>query len=447
MAGVTTTGFLGETIDDVRSSLNSLWRSVFGPTVNVDPLARHGQMIGGFAGASAEVWKVGESIASFFSNPSGILLDYLSQLTGTVRKGPTSSQVTLTLTGTPASVVALGKVANVNGSTVQFATLAAATIASVTAWATGITISAGDRRTAGGNVYQASIGGVTAGSGAGPTGTGSVIVDNTVTWFFLGAGTGAIDVAAAAVATGPFQGYSGTITIISTPASGWAGVYNVLDAVPGTLAEEDPGLRVRRAQEVAAQGTSPLDDLRAELLKVVGVTFAVVFENTSDFTVDGTLPHTVECLVEGGADADIAQTIFASKAAGVGTSGTSTLNVADSEGTAHAVNWSRVEDVDVWVAATLLESPANTYPPNGDDQVKDAIVAYGLEDLTPGLSVYSAQVSAAILAKDDDGVQIIPGILTVTNLLIGTTSTPTDTTITLTVRQRGVFDTSRITVA
>lgn len=444
MAGVTTTGFVPKTIDDVRTGLNSLWRTVFGPTVNVDPSSRHGQMIGGFSGAIAEPWKLGESIAGFFANPSGILLDYLSQLTGTIRKGATKSQVVLTLTGTPAAPVVTGKVANVNGSTVQFATKANATIVAVTAWATGISVSTGDRRTAGGNVYQASTGGITAASGSGPTGTGSSIPDNTVVWFFLGAGTGAVDVAAEATVAGPFQGYSGTVTIISTPAAGWSGVYNVLDAVPGALAEQDPGLRVRRAQEVPAQGTSPIDALRAQLQRVNGVTFAVVFENTTDFTVDGTLPHTIECLVEGGADADIAQTIFASKAGGVGTSGTSTQNVTDSEGTTRAVNFSRVEDVDVWIAATLLKDP--TYPPNGDDQVKDAAVAYGLEDLTPGISVYSAQVSAAILAKDDDGMQTIPGILTVTGLLIGTTSTPTDTTIALTVRQRGVLDTSRITV-
>lgn len=444
MPGVTTSGFLPKTIDDVRTSLNSLWRTVFGPEVNIDPRARHGQMIGGFAGQLAEAWKIGESIAGFFANPSGILLDYLSQLTGTIRKDATKSQITLTLTGAPATVVALGKIANVNGTTGQFATKAAATLASITAWSTGATVTAGQRLRANGNVYQASTGGTTAGSGAGPAGTGAGIIDNTVVWFFLGAGAAAVDVAAEATVAGPLQGYSGTVTIVSTPVSGWSGVYNVLDALPGTVAEMDPGLRVRRAQEVAAQGTSPLDDLRAELLNLTGVTFARVFENTTDASVDGTAAHTVECLVEGGTDAAVAQIIFASKAGGVGTSGNTSQTVADSESISHTVNFSRVEDIDVWVAASLLED--ETYPANGDDQVKDAVVAYGLE-ITPGVNVYSAQVSAAVLDKDDDGVQRIPGIATVTSLLLGTTSTPIATSIVLTVRQRAVFDTSRITIA
>jgi hypothetical protein len=54
------------------------------------------------------------------------------------------------------------------------------------AWATGATIATGDAVTANGNTYRASVGGQTAASGTGPTGTAAAITDNTVTWMYIG---------------------------------------------------------------------------------------------------------------------------------------------------------------------------------------------------------------------------------------------------------------------
>jgi uncharacterized phage protein gp47/JayE len=437
MPGVTSTGFVPKTITELSDELKALWRSVFGAAVNVADRSRNGQLIQNLAAPLAEVWKLGESITSFFSNPSGVMLDYVSKLTGTTRKAATSSSVVLTLTGTPTTVVASGKIAAVNGTTAQFQTTAPGTIAAVTAWAQGVAVVAGNRRTANGNVYLCQVGGTTAAVGTGPAGTGVNIDDNGVKWDFLGAGTGAIDVAAQATVTGPVQGYSRTISIISTPVSGWNGVINILDATPGTNQETDAELRVRRAQEVSAQGTSPLDALRAQLLKVSSVTTASVFENTLDVAVDGIAAHGIEALVEGGADADIRAAIFASEAGGIETSGTTSGSVVDSAGNSHTIKFSRPTEVDIYVGYVLLVDPS-LFPADGLDQVKAAAVAAG-DLLQVGRDVFNAVFSAAAMQ--------IAGVLNVTSCFVDTVGPPLLTQVVISPRQRAAFDTSRVSVA
>lgn len=436
MSGVTNEGFDAPTLGDLLTQLNGVWRSVFGAAVNVAARSRHGQLIAGFAGPLSEAWKIGQDLATVFSNPAGVMLDSMAKLTNTFRRSATKSAAVLTLTGTPTTVVGLGKVAGVNGTTAQFATTAAATIASVTAWATGQPITAGARRTANGNVYQAKNAGTTAGAGAGPAGTGNNIADNDIFWLFLGAGTGAVDVNAAATVTGPVQGYSGTITVISTPVSGWAGVNNVLDAAPGDDAEQDPRFRVRRDQEVAGQGKSPLDAIRAQLLRVTGVTSAVVFENTLDVTTDGIAAHGIEAMVEGGLDQDLANTIFASDAGGIETSGTTSMTVVDSAGNSHTVKFSRPAEVDIYIAIALSVD-ARRYPADGDAQVADALAAAG-DALRVGYDVFNGTFVAAAMK--------IPGVLNFTTCFVGTAPSPVAATVVISPRQRAAFDTSRVAV-
>jgi uncharacterized phage protein gp47/JayE len=437
MAGVSPSGFQPKTEPELIDELKAVWRGVFGAFVNVEDRSRHGQMIAGYAGPLAEVWKLGESITSFFSNPSGVLLDYLCKLTGTFRKDATSSSVMLTLIGTPTTVVAAGKVASVNGTSSQFALTAPATITAVGAWAQATTYSLGDRRSANGNVYQVVVPGTSDPAGTGPAGTGQAIIDDTVVWRFLGVGTGAIDAPAAATVTGPLQGYAGTITIISTPVSGWNGVINLLDATPGTNAEKDPGLRVRRDQEVAGQGTSPVDAIRAKLLRVTGVTSAVVFENTLDVAVDGVAAHGIECLLEGGDDAEIAATIFGSEAGGIETSGTTSTVVIDSAGNSHTLKHSRPSDVNAWVGYSLLIDP-NRYPANGDDQVKEAAVVAG-DALVVGFDAFNADFIVA--------AKTIPGVLNVLSCFVDVVNPPVTTRVVVSPRQRAAVDTSRVLVS
>lgn len=450
--GVTPQGFVTKTIADIRSSLNAGFRSVFGLAVNVDPRSRNGQLIGIFSEALGEVWQLAEVVANAL-NPraaTGILLDFICALTGTIRHAAFPSSVNLLLTGVPTTVVPALSRAQVDGTSTKFAISNAATIASAADWVTLHTYVATALVRNGGHIYLCTTGGASASSG-GPTGTGSAIADGTCVWQHVGEGTGYVLAPALATVNGPLQGYSASVTIIDTPFSGWSGVFNPFDAKPGALRETDGELRFRRVLEIGAQGSSPLPGLRAKVLRVEGVTTVSVFENVEDATsADGIPAHSFEVLVEGGADADIRAAIFGAKAAGIKAHGTVTGVVSDSLGNNFTIKFTRPTIIIPYVEVTISYDPG-VYPADGDTALKQAIVAAGAR-LLLGRDVVPSLIAAFVLYQvTADGVQVgIPGVLNATvraHAADDLTTGPLITTPTvLTIRQRASYDTSRITI-
>lgn len=449
MAGVTSTGFVPLTLDEIKASLEAAWRFVFGDAINVDPQSLDGQEIGVLSEPFAEVWQGGEAIAQLF-NPAGAAgqgLDNLCAMTGTIRNSATRSLVTLALTGVPTTVVAAGKVASVPSTASKFSTIGSATIAAVSAWAGATAYTIGQRRRNGGTqrVYQVITAGTSAGSG-GPTSTAADIVDGTVHWRYLGDGTGAIDSPAQATVVGPVQGYSGTITTIDTSVSGWAGVTNVLDAAPGALDEQDPALRRRRIAELGGQGgKSALPALRAKILRVAGVTSCTIFENTSDATVDGVTPHAYEALIEGGDDQDLREAIFAWRPTGIEGVGGVTGTVLDIAGIVRTVKFSRPTPVPLYVKVFITKDPT-AYPSDGDEQAKDLIVAIGNLQIV-GRDAEGTEVSGWLFPRLDVPGVGLAGVLKMTSpLLVDTANPPITSEVVATPRQKAEYDTSRIVI-
>lgn len=434
--GVTATGFSVKTYEVIVEELHDAWRAAFGASSLGERAQR---LLAIVAERLAEVWELAEDVYAAF-DPDGAVddaLDALCALTGTTREPASESTVTLTLTGTGATVVPAGSTVETASTAIEFTTDEDATLAELVAWANTTAYVLDDRRSNGGNSYICITAGTSAGSG-GPTTTADDITDGTVHWRYLGEGTAAVDVTATATATGPLVATSGDLTEIVTPVSGWLGVTNLLDADLGTDLETDEDLRVRRGDELAGGGASTADAIRAAVLDVADVTTCRVFYNDSDVTdADGVPPHAVEVLVQGGADQDIWDALLASVAAGIATHGDEAGTAEDSEGVSHDVYFSRPEARTVYAEIVLTKDP-DTYPTDGDAQVKAAIVA--LEDvLGVGYDVTASRVSAAVFS--------VTGVLDVTDVDIGTSAAPPDgTTITVSTRQVATFDTSRITV-
>lgn len=448
MSGVTSSGFVVETIDTLVAALNAAWRSVFGDAINVDPQSRDGQEIGIIAEPIAEVWAAGEAISQLF-NPSGATdqgLDNLAAITGTIRTPASKSIVTLVLTGTPTTVVGVGKIASVLGTLAKFATTGSVTIGAVSDWLATTSYSLGQRAKNGGTqrIYQVITPGISAGAG-GPTSTSADITDGTVHWRYLGDGTGAIDSPALATVTGPVQGYSGTITTIDTAVGGWLGVNNVLDAAPGNDVMGNPGLRKKRLDELGGQGVSALPAIRAAILRVAGVTTCVIFENTTDGTVDTVSPHAFEALVEGGADADILNAIGKNRPTGIQSVGSTSGSVVDVAGLSRTEKFSRPTTLNVYVTVAVTKDPT-TYPSDGDSRIKDVIVAIGNQNPV-GRDAEGTEISGWLFPRHDiEGVGVA-GVLKMTSAtLVDTNPTPVATEVIATARQRVNFDTSRIAV-
>lgn len=444
MPGLEITGFEPATLEDIRAEINESLKAAFGPSIDVSDGSVLGQLAGIMAERFATLWELAEAVNAS-QDPdaaTGARLDAICALTGTQRLAASASTVTLHLTGTNGTAIPVGSKASVTGTEEEFETIESAVLATATSWVNTTAYTVGQIRTNASRIYIVTTAGTSAGSG-GPTTTASAITDGTVVWRYVGEGAAYDTAAAQASETGPTIAVSGAIITIETPVGGWSSVMNLLDADLGSDQETDEALRIRREAELAASGTSTADAIRADLLALPDVTAVTVFVNDTDLTdADGVPPHAVEALVQCPDNADMDQLVWdqllASVAAGIATYGDESGTSEDDAGNSHTMKFSRPEELTVYVDVTLIKDP-DTYPADGDDQVKAAIVAYG-DTQACGKDVVASRIAAAVFA--------VTGVLDVTDIDIGLTASPTlGTTIAVTTRQLAVYDTSRVTVA
>jgi uncharacterized phage protein gp47/JayE len=438
--GLLSTGFSPQPTTVIREELNAALKGEFGQSIDLTDYTLLGFIVGILAERYGKLWSLLEAVYSSQDpdKATGAALDALCALTGTFRTLAKASTVTLTLCGSPAANVTAGSRAAVEATGAEFSTDADAVIVMLDDWQTSNAYAVDDRVTNGGRCYVCITGGTSDGAG-GPTTTDEDITDNTVHWRYLGEGTGAIDVAATCTVTGPTVAVSGDITEIRTPVSNWLSVRNLLDADLGSDIGSDEATRLQRGIDLAAPGTGTEAAIRQAVLAVEGVTSVRVFVNDTDDTDSDDVPaHGIEVLVEGGEDEAIAEAIFGSLSAGIATYGTAaSVGVVDSQGTTQMISFSRPTPVPIYEIVNVIKDPA-TYPADGADQIKSAIVAYG-----------DAQPCGKDAVASSSGAQAfrVAGVLDVTSTLIGTAPAPgTSVTVSISSRQRATWDTSRITV-
>lgn len=468
--GLTVDGFVTKTLGLIRSDINTAIRLAFGASVKVNEESIFGQIIGIISAHLAQLWDLAEAVNASMDPDAatGTALEQLCLLTGTLRPQATYSSVTLMLTGDDTSVIPAGTKVTTLSTEQEFETVENTTLDStdVLTWATATAYAVGDIVNSNDNLYYCIEAGTSEVVGPLPqppdfefNGIGSPdpqpfyeIVDGTATWVYLGAGDAVASVVAKATVTGPVAAVTydihGEDSLVNAP-TGLSGVTNLVDATPGRNIATDAELRILREQELATGGSTPINALRAELLNVADVVSVSVFQNVYDVTnADGIPPHSIEVLVRGPASPSAAfdQSIFDALgngvAAGIRTHGTSPNDVVgtfvDDEGTAHEMKFTRPENVDIYVDVELIVDP-DEYPPDGDDQVKAAIVAYGnAQDV--GKDVTAARLIAAIFS--------VPGVLDVTQCFIDDAPAPAaSTTVAISLRQLAVFNTANIDVA
>lgn len=442
--GLTTTGFVLKTADVIKSEWDESMRGEYGAGFNLAPETPEGQFVGIAVEREALVWEQIEAVAAATANPNGAngtFLDNLCSLTGTLRLTSSQSTVVMTCTGTAGTVLPQGRVASTLVVGSRFVTNASATIAALAAWQASHSYAIGDRVTNGGNAYQCVDAGQSAGAG-GPSGIDpeAIVVDYLASWRFLGAGAGAVDAPAKAEDYGPVEAPARSLLNIETPVSGWSNVINVLDAPLGRNVESDAALRGRRNDLLRSQGLSAVDAVRAKVLLVAGVTSCVVFENfTFAVDADGRPACSLEALVEGGADADIAAAIWASKPGGIQAYGTTVVAVTDSAGGSRSVGFSRPADVDVYVTFTATKDPA-LCPSDAATIIADAVATWADDYHRIGKDVVSSSFVPTAFGA-------VPGMVDVPAPKIGITPSPgSSTTLAINSRSRARFDTSRIVV-
>lgn len=471
--GVTPTGFVSKRLADIKSEIEATLRGTFGSGVNLDARGPFGQLIGIFAEREAEIWELAELVynSQFPVTADGVGVDNALSLVGLTRKNPTPSIAVLRLFGDGGTLVPAGsQVSKFDDPNVIFETLASVTIPLLSGTNEEQTINFSAVPDSGS--WQIDFDGQQTGvlafniaaallqtelENLSNVGAGNVLVTGNFASGFLIEFQGAlaeldqpqltivsnallngvnpvtatptttvqglrpnVTVNAQCTVTGPVAAPASSLTVIDTPISGWDTVLNELDAELGTNLETDAEAKQRREESLAFPGHSTIPAIVADLLQIDGVEAVRGFENTT-FIVDtrGRPPKSFEMVVLGGDDVEVAQAILDAKPAGIETYGDEVENLLDSQGFSKEVRFSRPDAIPIYIVLDLQVNSA--YPPNGDDLVKEALVAFG-NDLTIGEDIIV--VPKLLCALDN-----IPGIedigITDAIVRIGTAPLPT----------------------
>lgn len=147
----------------------------------------------------------------------------------------------------------------------------------------------------------------------------------------------------------------GVITKIGTYVTGFTAVTNLLEPTYGRLAETDIELRQSYLAKSALRSNTMLDSIIAELLNYIpGIETASGYENETDETDErGLPPHSIELIVEGGKESEIASVILRRKAAGIQTYGSILVAVPGNYGDAIPIRFNRPEYLYTWIKVIL----------------------------------------------------------------------------------------------
>lgn len=453
--GVTPTGFVRKPLAQIIADVQANLQGLYGDQIDVSADGPFGQEIGILSAEIDNVWQLAEAVYDS-GDPDGAegpRLVSVCAVTGTLPKTPSPSTVTVTAIGTNGSPVPAGTQLQVAGSGPLFKTLNAATIATLTAWATAAVKAVDALVQNASGVYRAiAITGdaTTAAAGPGPTGTtlGLPIVDHNVTWLYMGAGTAAVNIPSASLDNGAIIAAAGTLTVIATPVAGLLLGNNAFDAVPGVAVETPAELRLRRMQELQLGGEGGVGSIRAALLEVAAVTAAIVLENVTNATDGNGLPaHSVMAVVEGGADADVAAVVF-TKGGGIATAGSTSVSVPDVAGGTHVVNFQRPTDRSIYVIVHIKKEPDPSlpqYPTDGDAQIQQALVDFAAGELSyfRGYGIGDDVVTSKLYRP----IEGVPGIYDVTEIFVGTAPAPASSAnIVIAITEHAVFDVSRVSI-
>lgn len=250
-----------------------------------------------------------------------------------------------------------------------------------------------------------------------------------------------------AINFGPVAAPQFGLTEIETPVFGLDGTVNPSSGVTGRNLETDAELRARREIEIQTAGEATPGAILAAVLNVADVEAAIVFfNNTAVVDVEGRPPNSVEVVVQGGDDGEIAQVLFETIAAGIGTFGSVSETAIDSQGFSHPIDFSRPTEVELLLEVDLTVD-AVAFPSDGDDLAAANFKTY-VDSLSIGEDVVTIpRLMCALTGLPALGIDEIPGILDVEIRISKKPTAPTtDDTIVIDRRELAAIDLGDITI-
>lgn len=222
---------------------------------------------------------------------------------------------------------------------------------------------------------------------------------------------------------------AGAITELLNTDANITTISNPIETNGGREKETDPEFRSKMGRSVAKGGGGTSDSVLGVVLDVPGVRAATVINNRTNLPdAEGRPPKSYQVYILGGDEQEIAEAIFSRAPAGVEYHGDIEKTVADLSGDLQPVFFSRAEQLQVSISVNVTRN--SSYPADGDDQIRAALVRYvGGEygggyynGLTMGADViYTRLISAvyAIAGVEDVAIQVGPiGSLVAANVSV-----------------------------
>lgn len=337
MGKVTSTGYVADKLDDIFSGLVSKFKGIYGDDILTDADDPDGQMIGVFAQMRADIEGVILAVyqANDPDNATGTWLEQKVAFSGIRRRGASYSILPdVLLAGTAKKTLPAGAIVR-DGNKTQWITQTNATFGA----------------------------------------------DGTVKTDFRSSELGQYSVDA------------GTALEIVTVTNGWTSAKTTVAATLGEEEETDPELLARFYKSRSRASQNCIDGTVGDLYALPGVTDVAPLENrTSKADNNGVAPYSVNYVVEGGDNTQVAQAIY-DNWSGTGLQGAVSVDITRYSGSPIPIAFDRPVPVDITVEISIGRRANFTYVDK--QSVINAVVALAYKT---GASVYASDVTEAVNA-------------------------------------------------
>jgi len=357
MSTLDATGLTIDTIQEIITQLEDGYKLIYGNDIIIDSNTPDGQLINLYAQSVRDLLEVIQQINSGFDieQAIGVVLDQRVSLLGIQRQGATFTQQQVQITVNNA-VTLEGLDADANN----------------------------------------------------PDGTGYTVADDTGKEFILldtfnAPSEGVYNLTFRAKDLGSITTIPNTITNPVTIILEVTDINNPTGALEiGLDGELDATLRLRATQSTANRAKGFIDSLTGNLLNIDGVTDARVFENYTDvIDVDGIPAHGIWAIVEGGANTDIADTIYFTKNAGCDMKGAIAIDITTVNGSIFTILFDRPASKELYIRFDIQK----LNPTQGFDE--DGIKQYITDNLS--FTIGESANTAAITCIAQDGINTTGG--------------------------------------
>lgn len=264
--------------------------------------------------------------------------------------------------------------------------------------------------------------------------------------------SGTVSVQFQCLTPGPIGCAIGALNTIVKAQTGWDTVSNPTAGTPGQYAETAAAFEQRRRDSVANNAVNSIQSVLASVLAVPNVLDAYVTDNSTSATVNTgstnfpVLANSIYVAVAGGTSAAIAQAIWSKKSLGCQYSGGTSFVYTDTSAgvtpyPTYTVKWQTPTSTRTYFAVQLANN--SNLPSNITQLVQNAIVtAFNGQDggqrARIGSTVYASRFYA--------GISAISQYVNILSLTLGTSASPTGTSVAYGIDQLPSLNASDIAV-